>query len=328
MSLRSGNGGSIRRYLLEELSEQEREQLERRLMSDDDLYQKLLLGEDDLIDEYISGTLPEHERAKFSQHFLRVPELRDDVRATAALKRYAIETAPRVFAGDAPDVSLLDRLKKFFMRPAVVIAFATALCAAVALAAWLATQNSRLRRQVEQLQARQTPSPAAGPDLAEQLASERLRNEQLSAELLRQRELLVEESRKLQPGQEQQQPTPARRPATPPSATAFVALTLTSGSVRESGELKKISVPPGARGLRIRLNLPAADYRRYEAVLQTVEGREVFSRRGLRAGSGRFVTLNVPARFFGPDDYRVVLSGVNPSGDSEEISSYYFRVLK
>ncbi len=344
MSLQSGNGDSIRRYLLEDLNEQEREQLERGLMSDDDLAELLLLGEDELIDEYISGTLSEQERAKFSQHFLRVPELRDDVRVTAALRKYALKVAPVVAAKEAaenapedaardapedtPPVSLLDWLRKFFMRPAVGFAFAAALCAAVALAAWLATQNARLRGQVEQLQARQ--APAGGADLAEQLAAERLRNEQLSAELLRERELLAEASRTPQPGQEQPQPTPARAPAPPTSAAAFISLTLTSGAVRdgESGELKKITVTPGTRELRIRLNPAAGDYRGYAAVLQTVEGREVFSRRGLRAGGGGFVALNVPAGVLAPDDYRVVLSGVNSSGDPEEVGSYYFRVLK
>jgi hypothetical protein len=38
--------------------------------------------------------------------------------------------------------------------------------------------------------------------------------------------------------------------------------------------------------------------------------------------------LNIPAKLLSPDDYEILLSGVNASGESEEISSYYFRVLK
>src|SRR5215207_4236036 len=102
MSLQSGNGVSIRRYLLGELSEQQREQVEQRLLSDDDLYQQLLLAEDDLIDEYISGELSDQERSKFSARFLRVPELKQDVMSMMALRKHALETVPPVAARDAP----------------------------------------------------------------------------------------------------------------------------------------------------------------------------------------------------------------------------------
>lgn len=329
MSLQSGDSGPIRHYLLGELSEQEREQVEHRLMSDDDLYQQLLLAEDDLIDEYVSDTLPEQDRAKFSRRFLQVPELRQDVRSTMALRKYALKTAPQVAVGDTPVVphfSLRDRFRNFFMQPALGVSFAVALLAAVLLVAWLAAQNSQLRKQVEQLQARQTPLPTPQRDLQEQLASERLRNEQLSAELLRQQELLAEESRKLQLAQEQHQSIPTLRPASQSTAATFVALTLTPGLARDSGELKKISVPPNTREVRIRLDLPESDYRFYRTVLRTVEGREVWSRQRLQATGRKFVLTIIPAELLSPDDYQILLSGVKRSGESEEISNYYFRV--
>lgn len=330
MSAHSENGDSIRRYLLGELPEQEREQVEQRLMTEDDLYQRLLLAEDDLIDEYVSGALSEHDREKFSRRLLRVPELRQDVRSTMALRKHALETGSQAAARDSPApqlLSLFDRLRKFFMRPAIGVAFAAALLAAVGLAAWLAVQNSRLRQEVARLQARQTPLPAPRPELQEELAAERLRNEQLSVELRRQQELLAEETRKLQQAQGQQRPAPAPKPDPRSGVSPVFAFTLGAGAVRESGELKKISVPPGARDVRIRLDLAANDYHRYRAVLQTVEGREVFSSQALRA-SRTFVQFNIPAARLSPGDYRVRLSGVNSSGEGDEIDSYYFRVLK
>ena len=329
MSLQSVNGGSLRRYLLGELSEQEREQVEQRLMTDDDLYQQLMVAEDELIDEYISGALPDQDREKFGRTFLRVPELRQDVRFTAALRRHALKTVPQPAprgSHSPPRFSPFDWLRKFFMRPALGFAFAAAFVAAVLLAVWLAAQNSRLREEVGQLQARATPPPAPSPDLQEQLASERLRSEQLLAELQRQRELLAEESARPRQAREQEQQVPARRATAEPGAGRSLAFALTSGAVRESGEMKKISVTPGLRELRIRLDLPAGDYRNLSAAVETVEGREVLPRRGLRGGAG-FVTLRIPARLLGPDDYRIVLSSVGPSGESEEIN-YYFRVLK
>jgi hypothetical protein len=329
MSLRSRNDGSIRDYLLGDLSEQEFEQVEQRLMSDDDLYQQLLLAEDDLIDEYVADTLSDQERAKFSRRFLHVPELRRDVKSVMALREHALQTASRASARDSPvpqPFSLLNWLRKFFGRPTVGVAFAAALLAAVAVAVWLGTQNSRLRSQVEQLQARREPPPTPQSESAQQLAAERVRNEQLLAELRRQEALLAEQSQKPQPSREKPQPTPSSSPAPPSHGLAFIALNLTPGAVRDSGEWEKVSLSHAPRELRLRLDLAEANYRSYGAVLETVEGQEVFSLRGLRAGRGMFVQLHVPTRLLRPGDYKVVLSGVNPPGAPEKIDSYYFRV--
>lgn len=331
MNVQSGDGGSIRRYLLGELSEQEREPIEQRLMSDDDFYEQFLLAEGDLIDAYISGALSEQEQAQFGRHFLQVPELRQEVRATTALRKYAQETAPPVADTGSTarsNVSFFNRWMGFFRRPVVGVSFAAALLtASILLASWLAIQNLRLREQVEQLQAQRVVAPVPQNDLAEQLAAERLRGEQLSTELRRQQELLSEESRKLQTAQAQAHPTPARPPGQRASGVAFFAFTLTSGATRDSGGLKKISIPRGRSEVRIRLDIASDDYRRYRAVLQTDEGQEVLSTAGLQAVGGRFVPLKVKSEVLKPGEYRIQLLGVSASGESEEISNYYFRIL-
>lgn len=329
MSVQSENSGTIRRYLLGELSEEEREQFERRLMTEDDLYQQLLIAEDDLADEYVSETLPKQDRGKFT-HFLQVPELRQDVRFAAALRKQALKAAPRAtaeVATKADTSSLLDWLRTFFMRPALGASLAVALLAALLLAAWLATQNSRLRSQVEQLQAGQTPPPAPPQELLEQLTTERLRNEQLVAELRREQELHAQPSPTPR-GPKETQPTPARTPKSSAAPQAFVAFTLTPGLIRESGEWKKFSLKPGTREVRIRLDIPEVGYRNYRVTLKTVDGREVVEKQGLRPAAGNFVMFVIPARLLGPDDYQVLLSGLSTSGESDEVSRYYFRVLR
>jgi hypothetical protein len=329
MSLQNENSDSVRRYLLGELSEDEREQVEQRLMTEDDLYQQLLLAEDDLVDEYVSDTFPKHDRDKFA-HFLQVPELRQDVKFAAALRKHALKVVPQAtteVTTKAARASLLDWFRAIFMRPATGISLAVALLTTSLLATWLATQNSRLRRQVEQLHARQTPTPAPPQELQEELTSQRLRNEQLSAELRREQELRAEMSRTLQQPQDKQ-PTPTQTPKPSAESRAFVAFTLTPGLVRESGEWKKFSLNPGTREVRMRLDIPTADHRNYQATLKTVDGREVLHRQGLRPAAGNFVVFVIPARLLNPDDYQILLSSLASSGESEEIGRYYFRVLK
>jgi hypothetical protein len=333
--LQSGNIDSIRRYLLGDLSEQEREQVEQRLMSDDDLYQQLLVAEDELIDEYVSDELPEQERAKFSHHFLSVPELRQDVKLAAVLRKHALETAQQEVVAHKPAaptrVSPFGWLGTLFTRPAFGTSLAALLLAAVVLAAWLAARNSQLKRQLGQLQVRQSPTPEPAPDLQEQLASERLRNEQLSAELRRQQELLADESRKLQEVREaqgQQQAGGARTQNRRQGVAAFVALALTPGVERDSGELKKASLSPDTREVRVRLDLAAGGYSSYRAALRAADGREVWTARGLRAAGTKYVQVNIPAKLLKPDDYQILLSGVTSTGEVEELNSYYFRVSK
>lgn len=325
---RPPSGDSLRRYLLGELPEPERERVEERLLSDDDLYERLLLAEDDLIDEYVSGALDDQDQERFGRRFLRVPELRQDVKSVTALRKYARETGPQVVKGDSPApprFSLFAWLKRFFTHPSVGVSFAAASLAAVMLIAWLAAQVSQLQRQVSELQARQTPAPQT--DLEAQLAAERLRNEQLSAELRRQQELLAVKSHDPQTGVEQPQPTPVSSSTPQPGFQTVIAFTLTPGAVRSTGELKKVVLSPLTRELRIRLDLAEDSYRGYRAVLRT-GSREVLPSQSLRAVGGKLVTFRIPARLLDENDYEIVLSGVTSSGELEIVDRYHFRVSK
>lgn len=108
----------------------------------------------------------------------------------------------------------------------------------------------------------------------------------------------------------------------------FVALTLTPGAVRDTGELKKVTLSPDTSEVRVRLDLAAGGHRSYRAALRTADGREVWSARGLRAAGTKVVQVNIPARLLPPDDYEILLSGVTSSGETEELNSYYFRVSR
>ena len=60
----------IRRYLLGQLGDGVREKLEQDLLTSKDLFEELLVVEDELIDEYLSSRLDEEERAAH-QHLAR-----------------------------------------------------------------------------------------------------------------------------------------------------------------------------------------------------------------------------------------------------------------
>lgn len=79
----------LRRYLLGQLSDDAREEVERDLMSGgDELFQELLIAEDEIIDEYLSGKLDSAERQRFQGHFLATPERHEKLKFGHALSRY------------------------------------------------------------------------------------------------------------------------------------------------------------------------------------------------------------------------------------------------
>ena len=71
------------------------------------------------------------------------------------------------------------------------------------------------------------------------------------------------------------------------------------------------------------------DYANYQAVLQTIEGREILRRRtgNVRFGKDRaFATLSIKAGDLIKGDYILILFGHTPDGVSREVDRYFFRV--
>jgi hypothetical protein len=78
----------IRKYLLGQVSDGAREEIERELLANDEVFAELLIIEDELNDEYVNGCLSPADRANFESHFLATPERQEDLRFARALNRY------------------------------------------------------------------------------------------------------------------------------------------------------------------------------------------------------------------------------------------------
>ncbi len=89
----------MRQFLLGELGEPEREELEQLVLTEDGTRDKLLMAEDDLIEEYLEGSLRGKEQERFLHQFLSIPHQRNKLRIAKSLRRFArdeanIETVP------------------------------------------------------------------------------------------------------------------------------------------------------------------------------------------------------------------------------------------
>lgn len=112
---------------------------------------------------------------------------------------------------------------------------------------------------------------------------------------------------------------------------AVVALALTPGLMRDSGEIKRLIIPPDADLVQLQLVLSEDSYKNYRAVIMTAERVPVWRSNKLNAkltNHVKSIVLRLAAARFAQDDYLVKLSGVNSEGEAEDVHTYYFRVLK
>jgi len=79
---------SIRKYLLGELPYDEQTEVEILLLTDEEYFGELRLVEGELTDEFVFGSLSDHEQERIKDHFLSIPKRREEVKFTQALERY------------------------------------------------------------------------------------------------------------------------------------------------------------------------------------------------------------------------------------------------
>ena len=128
MVLGNSDQTTVRGYLLGHLSDVEQEEIEQRLMVEDDLFEELEISKGELIEEYRAGELAAPEREWFEQHFLASFEGRDRFTLAVALGR--IEPQPVELKQPARP-TFFQRLASLFKQPRWAIAALTPALAAV-----------------------------------------------------------------------------------------------------------------------------------------------------------------------------------------------------
>ena len=89
----------MKSYLLGTLDKDGRAQLEERFLSAPETYEELLIAEEELIDQYVSGDLSEVEQQQFETNFVITAERQTNLRFAQLLKRYvnshSVQTAQK-----------------------------------------------------------------------------------------------------------------------------------------------------------------------------------------------------------------------------------------
>jgi len=312
---------NIRRYLLGELSEQEQFEIEDRAFEDQKVLQEILTVEQDLIDDYVSGDIPEEKRQGFETHFLASAERRKKVAFAKALAAVVNESPPTATSvATAP--SWRTKLTAFFIRPVTAYSFAAASLLLFVVGSLLVVDRIRLHSELAQLRSAQESRIAQLRQLEKDLANERLRNDELMAN---------------RGTPTQQTPTPETQPEsqqqpTTPISPVVVALSLFPGISRGSNSVPQLSIAKDVSLVRLQIGIdPQETYRRYRVELRTEKGQQVLAQGNLTAlvgSNGRSIPLSVPASALTKGRYEVTLKGITESGTTEDVGFYYFEVVK
>ncbi len=317
MKLDASTEALTRRYLLGNMSEDEREQVESRLMTDDEFFRQINLIEDELVDDYLSGALSPKDRKRFEVTFLCAPERQHKLRFARALHTYAANTAhERATEGLTPKISWWQPILAILspQRPALAYALAAAVLVLLIGGPWTIIRLVDLGNQMAALQKN---TEAEESRLRSLYHDERTKTGQLAARLRQE--------------QEKWAASPQAGSAAPGGSRIAMAHTLsillTPGVMRGAQPAQRVEIPQGTALVCIKLDLAENRHKTYKALV-LVEGQEILSRSGLKASEGAnqiTLSLILPASDLATGDYEIRLFG---TGQSEPFEYYVVHFAK
>src|SRR5215216_6636170 len=256
----------LARYLLGELSEIERIDIEDRYSSDVDFFDELLVAEDELIDDYVRRKLTPKDGELFEQNFLCSAARRERVKSARALTKFADTHAA------ATRVSWRERLRSTFRleSPAMRLVLATGFMMLIIGGPLVVIQMSKLRSDLKAMKSEQFAQKQREEEVGRLLAQQKQQNDALSQSINRERSergQLEQEVARLR----EQQATPVT------FGLGFGEIERDRGS--SSTQAAKVTVPRGTEVIKLQLDLFKDEYKNYLVVLEDAQQHDIW--RGL-----------------------------------------------
>jgi hypothetical protein len=302
----------LARYLLADLSPDERERLDEMSIADDEFASCLSAVENDLVDAYVRDELSPADRERFRSSYLSSAKRRQKMEfaeALLGLEKRAPSRAQQTRNVAEPGTGFQAGFgsKRMFplARWAPLWGFAGAALAMLVVAGFLLRQNFELREQVNQAHEHQK----AIDQLTEQL-------QQQMNDLRRTDAESVNDLGKEKAPQGKQLKT--------------IALLLPPPT-RGVGPIATISLPPGTDVAVLLLALESDDFPLYRVSLKDSAGNRVLWHSSDLAaaslGHTKAVSTSFPAGLLKQQTYIAELTGIPAHGAPEVLGSYPFRAV-
>lgn len=141
----------LRRYLLDDLSDDEQVAIEERLLVDRAYLEQLQIVEEDLIDDYLREKLSPPERARFQQQF-NTPARRQKIHLAGAFQNYLNTLPPVEYAAPSLFRRLQETLTQFVSPPVLRAAMAVLVLTFGAGVLWIVTRPPDARQGINALE--------------------------------------------------------------------------------------------------------------------------------------------------------------------------------
>ena len=313
------------KFLLGKLNDEEQVKIEENYFKNTNFFENILVAENELIDAYVSDNLSSEDRLRFENRLLLNPQQRQKVDFAKTLLAYASnQPLADEESSSASSKSKWSFLFSRFIFAQPVLSYSlAALIIFLAGGIWL-TVNSNLEQgnQLNELAEIHSPQPMQNPEAAQEFPAKTNPKVETDENAVPAPQVL--------PEFDKSQPPRKNRIEQPKNSKIIIStIVLSLGSVRDIALAKTINISPKANFVNIRLEFEQDDFAFYCAVLETVEGRQVWRQKMLKPRkekNERVVILTVPARLLRKSDYVVTLKGLTKDGIYEEVGDYSFSV--
>ena len=314
------NEEEIRRFLLGEMTADERAAFEERFIAEDtDLFDRIGVIEDELIESYLRETLSPAEKVKFEQSFLTTESRRERVAFTRILfDKLAAEkeTAAKKTETAAENSSVWKSLVNFFKTPRFVLGAGFAILL-LAFGLWfLVLRNPK---NGDEIVRHGEPTPVVLPTAQ---ITDKNQNAAVAANVNSADNL---EANKTPAAVNAETPNKSQPKETLPKPVV-ATLALFAGTVRSGGaKSSELNLTKETTGANFVLNLESSDYKIYRAEIVDADGRVVY-RSGRLTVRKSSVNAYFPTAKLRKGDYFVKLYGFNAAGEEESAADFQFRV--
>lgn len=162
----------LRAFLLGEIADEERERIESLFLTDSQERERVLSAEQDLIEDYLEGSLTTEDKQRFIAIYGQTPEQRQKLKITKSIKDWAIREAA-LPQPDRAKVSVWARLRaRSWLKPVFVIPLAVATMIAIVIAVvWLNSRERTRRHSAIEQELAQLNTPASLREVPSQMVS-------------------------------------------------------------------------------------------------------------------------------------------------------------
>lgn len=278
----------LRQFLLGTLPAEERDSVEDSFTADSELFDRLNAVEDELLEEFARGELADGDRIQVESGLMTVPRNRDRVKILRTMK----------VAFDRRVEGQRSRPGSWFGRPAWRLAFGVAALIVLGGVGWWLMRGPA---QDNSIQVKNPGAPINAPQPAPGGNDHQIPQNS--------------------PGPINANTVPTPTP-TPP--TVYATLLLLPGGTRSGGGSAQLDLRANVTNVQVKLTLEISDYANYQAVIYDENGGRVWQS-GILSDRDLIVTLYFPRRILRDGDYRIGLDGI--AGDVKApVANYPFRV--